>query len=878
MSEKAPRIAAMLLALPLSAVAFGAPTLPPPPPAQVPQRSYTAEEEFEARALLGERFAEFAPNPLRGGSSPQFLRQGEVLYEAAMKMNPQDPRYPRFLAEIRQQLGDVSGEIAAWTAYRRILPSDRVAQLQIIELYYSRIETADAKLAYLKDLLTKPSLPDEVKAAIAAKAVVLLEQRSHSEAMAMLQQAAQFYPLPEVTYLQWRMLPADATRVQRFAAIIARLRSNPAQADAIAEGADILADAGLSDQALNWYMTLIELHNRSGSLPAPVTYINYFVELYRAGETTSANEKLDAVLQALPDFADAWFLRLTMQRADASSQSLAKARDALLSRCNLVADKILKEPAATQPAPAPDSDPATRPAPATKDAAAPSTQPAGDGIPDAVEAAVRRARDTDPRTQDAMVGVISDMTWFELYFDHKPEAALPWLNALKRIIPNDNVLFRRLQGWYDFEAGHPQNARQTFTALQDSDPLCALGLYYLEEQEKHTPESEAIGRKILSNPRGGVLGAILWQALKGRGLKPTTQPAMSNAISAELDKLPPGCLTAIYAPQRFYALRAEPLRNGRRVGEPLFAVVTIANISKQDLTIGDNGLIRPILWFDAQIRGLAQQVFPAVTFDRLMGTTVLQPGQTIQQVVRMDEGELGDVLRQRPLVTLYIAGGVVTNPVPTAKDVRAGAGGYSVSFAKMFTRTPTALTSESARRKFFTELQTGTPADKLLDLEALAAYVRQYAVATATPQEKELASQYLQVIEQSQGDAAPGVKICASYHLVALAGPGASKVIDEMVASNSWESRLMGLIVARHLPIDAQNDLMARVATKDADATVKAYAVATLALLQQAATQPAATQPATTEPAATQPAGAAGLPPATQPAGTELPAAPEKSK
>jgi tetratricopeptide (TPR) repeat protein len=856
----------MLLTLPLSAVAFGAPTLPPPPPAQVPQRSYTAEEEFEARALLGERFAEFAPNPLRAGASPQFLRQGEALYEAAIKMNPQDPRYPRFLAEVRQQLGDVDGEIAAWTAYRRILPSDRVAQLQIINLYYSRIETADAKIAYLKDLLTKPSLPDEVKAAVAAKAVVLLEQRSHSQAMAMLQQAAQFYPLPEVTYLQWRMLPADATRVQRFAAIIARLRSNPAQADAIAEGADILADAGLSDQALNWYMTLIELHNRSGSLPSPVTYINYFVELYRAGETASANEKLDAVLQALPDFADAWFLRLTMQRADASSQSLAKARDALLNRCNFVADRILKEPAATQPAAAPDS------------AAAPSTQPAGDGIPDAVEAAVRRARDADPRTQESLVGVIGDMTWFELYFDHKPEAALPWLNALKRLMPNDSTLFRRLQGWYDFEAGHPQNARQTFTALQDSDPLCALGLYYLEEQEKHAPESEAIGRKILSNPRGGVLGAILWQALKGRGLKPTTQPAMSNGISAELDKLPPGCLTAIYAPQRFYALRAEPLRNGRRVGEPLFAVVTIANVSKQDLTIGDNGLIKPVLWFDAQIRGLAQQVFPAVTFDRLVGTTVLQPGQTIQQVVRMDEGELGDVLRQRPLVTLFIAGGVVTNPVPTAKDVRAGPGGYSVSFAKMFTRTPTSLTSESARRKFFTDLQTGTPSDKLLDLEALAAYVRQYDVATATPQEKELASQYLQVIEQCQGDAAPGVKICASYHLAALAGPGASKVIDEMLASNSWESRLMGLIVARHLPIDAQKDLMARVAAKDADATVKAYAVATLALLQQAATQPAATQPATTEPAATQPAGAGGLQPATQPAQPGPPAAPEKSK
>ncbi|MDB5354115.1 MAG: hypothetical protein JWN24_568 [Phycisphaerales bacterium] len=891
---KPPRIVSFLLTLPLAAAAGGA---PPAAPAQggpqtqpqPQQRSYTTEEENEVRGMLGEKFAEFAPNAIRPGLSPRALRQGEALLEAAMRMNPSDPRYPRQLAETRRQLGDVNGQIAAWTAYRRILPADRVAQNLIIDLYTSRIETADGKLAYLKDLLTKPSLPDDVKAYVAVKAVLLLDQRSHAEAEAMLDQAAKYYPLPEVTFLQYQFLPADAPRVRRFAAVVARLRSNPAQPDALEAGADILANAGLTEQALNWYMTLVDLCGRNGILPSEGSLINYLVEIYRAGDGAAATEKLDQILPKLREISNAsaagWFLRLTMQRGDESVQTLAKAREIFAHRIDLVADQIVKLPATTQPESGAAPGPSTQPSPASQPAAAAAPAPPPDApvtpaaiqpaTPDTgaalVNAAVARAKTADPQIRNALSVVLGELAWFELYFDKKPDAALPPINSLREFLGASDPLVRRLQAWYDLQTGHPEEARKTFTELQDADPLCALGLFRLEEQEKHAPEAEAIGRKILANPRGGTLGAILWQALKGRGLKPATQPAASGEIAAELEKLPPAFLTVLSAPQRFYSLRAEPIHNGRRLGEPLYAVVSVINVGKQDITLGQNGLIKPAVWFDANIRGLAQQTFPAITFDRLMGTNVLRPGQGIQQVVRLDAGELGELLRQRPLMTLYIAGAAVTNAIPTERDARPAAGGVAVAFTKMFTRTPTILNSESAVRKFVGELQNGSPADKLLDLDALAGYVRQYAAPTATPQEKSRASQYLQLIDQYQSDPAPGVKIWSNYLTATLEGPGGAKVIDEMLASNSWESRLMGLIVARVLPADAQKELMSRVALKDADATVKAYATATLDLLQNPTTQPATTQPAETQPSTaptTEPAAASpnAPPPTTRPA------------
>src|SRR5665213_553602 len=179
----------------------------------------TAEEEADARLGLCERFCDFGL-ALKRQNSKAALRQSEAFLAAAAALNPTEPRYFRYLAQAREAEGDILGAIEGWKAYLRLVPDDQVGQVELIDLYLSRQQSNEAKIGYLKQLIANPKLENRVKAHAAVLAVGLLDQRSRSEALPMLAQARAFYPLPEVTLLEYRMLPPDATPIQRFTALI----------------------------------------------------------------------------------------------------------------------------------------------------------------------------------------------------------------------------------------------------------------------------------------------------------------------------------------------------------------------------------------------------------------------------------------------------------------------------------------------------------------------------------------------------------------------------------------------------------------------------------------------------------------------------------
>ena len=106
-------------------------------------------------------------------------------------------------------------------------------------------------------------------------------------------------------------------------------------------------------------------------------------------------------------------------------------------------------------------------------------------------------------------------------------------------------------------------------------------------------------------------------------------------IAAELQRFPREWLDIVHAPGRAYTIRAETIKVGHLLGDPLLANVTIQNVGKMDLTIGEFGLIKPYLVFDAQIRGVNARNFPGIAIDRIMGRQALGPGQSITQTIRL---------------------------------------------------------------------------------------------------------------------------------------------------------------------------------------------------------------------------------------------------
>ena len=137
-------------------------------------------------------------------------------------MNPFEPRYLRVLAQIAESEGDADLAIATWKTYLRIpdLADDHVAQVELIELYLGKMQNAEDKVGYLKTLLANPKLNKFVKAQPGGDGGTALDQRSRVEAVQMLAEARGYYPLPEVTILEWEWLAAEAGPEKRFEALL----------------------------------------------------------------------------------------------------------------------------------------------------------------------------------------------------------------------------------------------------------------------------------------------------------------------------------------------------------------------------------------------------------------------------------------------------------------------------------------------------------------------------------------------------------------------------------------------------------------------------------------------------------------------------------
>ena len=819
--------------------------------AAAPQQPVPAQQpEAEAQAELAWRLDALSAGQLGPNRPDAAWRQSAALLQAAGRLDPGEPHFPRLRTLALLHVGDNEGAIEALTAYRALALSDRVAQVQLIDLYASRLQTLDAKLDYIKGLLDKSNIPVEVRAAVAVECTSLLAQKSSQQAAEMARRAMQLYPLPAATRYYYELVAKSGPLKERAAALLAVLKANPNQPAYLAELANLLASAGMTEASLPWYGAAITLITHSGpNRPSGFhnLLIDYDSQLLISGRTQPADTFVGQMLDEDPLDPDAWLFKLTITRSAGQEvsygQTLDIAKNALVRRWNLLHDQILKGFApTTQPAPAAASQPAAALPAETQPAA---SQPGNVEPLDPKPVIQKLASAPNPAAQQAFSSVVGDLAWFELYFDNQPQAARIWIDALRAVLPPDDLLVQRLEGWEQLVSEHPQQARELLAKTADHDPLAALGLIRADQAEKKPIDPEKV-RKLLENNRTGLVSAMIWVALKDQNANPTTQPA-ANDVQAELNKFPQqwaGLLLSPATARRIYTIRAEPLRTSTPFGEPFLARITLDNNSDTDIAIGPDGVLRPDLWFDAQLLGLDQQLFRGVAFDQIANVIVLRAHSSESQIVRIDQGPLSQALERAPGATTRVGGDVITNPITPGDSVVPGPGGIAVNFARTFGAVGIALTDPAGKKKIDSALASNSPAERLRTLDLLAARVRLASAPNADEQVKQAAADLPQTIAKLRSDPSPSVAAWASYLAANLAsGPQQESIVTEISASPDWTARLLSLVAGK-LPPQKQRELSNQLATTDPDPLVKAAAQASEDLLDQAATQPT-TQPAT---------------------------------
>ncbi|HMB96082.1 MAG TPA: hypothetical protein VKK61_08600, partial [Tepidisphaeraceae bacterium] len=777
--------------------------------AAAPLQAQTSDDETVGNAALAERLTQLAQTAVSAKAIvPATLRESAALLEAANKLAPGEPRFLRLLTEAYLQLGGDEGRtgaISSLTRYRALVPDDVVAQIRLIDLYYSQQQSASDCKKYLEQLIGAETVSPEVKAHVYVMAARLARERSESDRSKLhIEQALQLFPLsPEALKMEYEQLDANTPAAKRVSVLLQMIRSNPVQPGAMTEVASEAAAVGLVDPSLIWYQTNLTLSQRMGMAVDYNQAKGYAAELIVAGQLRLADALVKKLLEQNPTDSDVTVMALLVARRNGAPDDIQMATDqlrtALQARLSRTSDAVNGK------------------------ASSATSQPSGQA--DIASDVKKLSEANNQNLTSDYAGTLAQLAFLEIYFNGKSADAQQYVNALGQLVPSDNVALTRLQGWSYLIDGKKDEAKVKLSAVADRDPLSGLGMIRIESAELSPDQVTADARKLLMANPSGVMGALLIEGLRDR-VSIVPQSADAQDVHAELDKFPTGWLDFV-DPQKvklMYSLKAEPLRVAHSFGEPILARVTISNSSNYDITIGSDGAIRPDVWVDAQVRGIGQQYMAGVAIDRLGQKVVLHPKDSISQVLRADQDGLGKTLNNNPSVEVPLYLSVLTNPITVQAGIVPGPGGYRMSFTKVVERASSPL-SDSTIQQMYNQLVSGTPDARMHAIELLGTYVRAIR-AQGDDKAKNKAAEMAEMVHKSTGDPLSAVRAEATFVSAVLSEPGAAEtMLRNMLADQAFTQRVFGLAI---LPMvvqpDKQKQLAAPLAKDDPDPIIKQLA------------------------------------------------------
>lgn len=813
-------------------------TAAPIAPTPVATTGPAAPEEQLLNPALAERLVSMAAGLLRyQKQTPAIWEYVTALLEGATRLSPDDPRYARFLIEAATRSGDTELAIKALQSYRKTEDgkTDEFAQLQLIDLYLGRMQSADQKLEYLNAIIDSksPDIRPAVRSQCAVRcAGILADKMQNDQAWQMLEKAVELNPLnldalrARFSVLQQAGKPEDV-----LTCLLRMELSSPAQ-PAIGIGiARQLASAGMVQRALEWYTQSMFLHSRLGQVPPNDVRADYACEVFinnGPGDAASATKIVDQLLETDPYDLNAWFIRLILAKHAGDKPAMEPLlRRAMIAMTNRLA--TLRNAAG-------DTAATTRPVDTTD----PVTFPDPEKEVQFVMASGRQDLVDQFRVLAAAVA------WYRLYFEEKPPLAMPWIKALTAIAGESDEAATRLHGWAFLLSGNKEEAKKKLEPIADRDSLAALGYILLLDEDPATKEdAKKRAQQALNQFPAGLEGAMLTQGLSKFGVKVQPGP-VAAAFEPIMNDFPKDWTRVLDQPQTFYSLRLDPVRVGVPVGDPILVQVTLKNISRFPLTMGKEGVIHNDLWLDAQLRGVQMRQFPAEAYALLAGPLVLLPNDVVKQVIRLDQTQLGGFLDSFPTGAFQLTAYVMTNPVSIDGGVARGPAGQQATLSKLMERAGTAIRGDTIEKKLAPLVTDGTPTERLRAVEVLSKVGSLLAGEGANDFAKQLAAQASELVRRASADPDPTVRAWANFYRVLTGNPS---VVNELLKDPAWCGRVLGIVATDHA--GQPHEVFASLAENDPDPVVRKLAKAALVadIRRGAATQPAgaSTQPGVAE-------------------------------
>ncbi len=754
------------------------------------------------------------------------------LSEAAERIIGEDPHLIRSAIDLQLKLGNRDKALALLAKLRKIDPGDELSQAQTIDLTIDRMQSADDREAYLKQVSESKMVSDNVRSHASLQLFGLLKTRGKDEdANAALEQSLKFNPSnPRALQIKVEQtFGPEGKSPERAAAIINLIKSNPMQPALLSTLSEELARAGLSDEALSMYRRTFDLETSMGVAAPANDAINSAALLLVSASKNEAPAAASAATKLEPNNPRAWFMRLMVEKMTgenkASESTLSDARNTLIRNLMQLHRSI------DTTAPEITADTAT-------------------AMPDVLADIEKLKTMGDQKLGNAYLGALADLAWLDAFFTGKlPEESV--VKGIEAVVGTDSPLIARLQGFVAYNNGQLEDAKVKFGAIAKNDPLAQAAMLAIRLKSGED-------RNALFNEAAQLVAAVpvdVWSTTV-RYLLADFGPINfrtpdAEALRTEVLKLPEEWMDLPKDPSSYYTLELEPVTVGVVTGQPMFMRVIIQNISIYPLVIGPGGVVDQTVVIDASIRSPMSQYIPAVGVARLTGRLVLPPNKTTSAYVRVDSADLNALMATVPQSDVTIYTSAVTNArMGNNNAVVPGPGGTRAQAKSMIERASLSVMKDSSKKEISDNLKSTEPYTRLLAFRAL------YANFTAARAQQDLPESARTVVAQWEDvfrqfvdrETNPIVKAEGLQLLMQLQkDPNQNGLIlRSLLSAKEWETKLTGVLLSISVPQSMRGQFLDPL-KEDADETLRRLAQAIAELPDPApATQPATESPAPT--------------------------------
>jgi hypothetical protein len=454
-----------------------------------------------------------------------------------------------------------------------------------------------------------------------------------------------------------------------------------------------------------------------------------------------------------------------------------------------------------------------------------------------------------PQLTDDYISAVGDLAWMRLCFLRDGgDGTQRLIDGLAKLLPEDDQLLARLNGWSYLTRGQWDEARLKLSAVADRDAFAQMGMVYVNDQAGKRTDADDLAKQVTAAHPSGSQAAILYSAFHGRGAKIITLP-QGQIVATELAQFPQDWRHIVDQPQLFYSITAEPIEADIPFPHPILVKLTIQNVGDYDITLGPEGALHSLIVFDASTHGLVEKQVGQTVFEEFWQRLLLPKGQYATQIVRLDRGPLEDLLNSQPDLPIDIQFSMIANPMRLADrpDYVIGGAGCRVPLNSLIERDARPYQTPDDRKKLYDVMNTGSPGARVDAVTAIAKFaqtMRAAAKGVVIDQSYNTALELLDHVKAAAADKDPVVGAWAAYLQTLVSAPDdQAALVLNLAHGDQWYGRLLSLVAARRLPDHGAT--AAQAMNTDPDAAVRDYALAiTEEIGEVAAAQASTTQPA----------------------------------